>query len=114
MTEREDFRRQLEHDSLLYAWFKHLTTLCLLTLGGVLSLSQLTDADDLKKPLLIIVLVAVATAGVFAFFRSEAAGACPDPRLPNSKAVLFLQKSAPIIPSFGVGAFLYIFIQTMY
>jgi hypothetical protein len=105
--------RNLDDEALLYDWFKHLTTVSLLTLGGVLSLSQLPAAQDIKKPILIGVLIALAGAGVLAFSAADQIVRARASGSPLPKQVLILQKAASALLSLGLGAFLYIFVQAM-
>jgi ABC-type xylose transport system permease subunit len=102
-----------DRDALLYDWFKHLTSLSLLTLGGVLSLSQVVDSAEIKKPILAGVLVAVALAGVLAFSGAEQIVRAKTRSTPVPNQVLILQKVAPVILSMAVGAFLYIFLRAL-
>jgi hypothetical protein len=102
-----------ENDPILYDWYKHLTSLSVLTLGGVLSLSQLPDAGEIKKPILIGVLVALAAAGVCSFSGAEQIVRARTSNLPLPRSALQLQKLATITFSAGVGAFLYIFVKAM-
>jgi len=105
--------RTFDDEALLYDWFKHLTTVSLLTLGGVLSLSQLAAAQDIKKPILIGVLIALAGAGVLAFSAADQIVRARASGSPLPKQVLILQKAASALLSIGLGAFLYIFVQAM-
>ena len=101
--------RPIAGEALLYDWFKYLTTISLLTLGGVLTLSQAADGEAIKKPVLIGVLVVIAAAGVLAFSGADqlVRARLADKPLPGQ--VLLLQKMAPLTLSLGVGGFLYLF-----
>ena len=98
--------------AMLYDWFKHLTTLSILALGGVLSLSQSRDAD-LKTTTLVIVVIFIGSAGIAAFTAAEKimGAVANDEPLPAS--VGWLQKAAPALLGMGVGAFLYVFLQAL-
>ncbi len=113
MMDEESAPPRNDSDTLLYDWFKHLTSLALLTLGGVLSLSQVPGADDIKKPVLTGVLIGVAMAGVLAFSGAEQIVRARGAGLAVPRHVLILQKVAPALLSMAVGAFLYIFIQAI-
>lgn len=54
-------------ESLLYDYAKFLTTLALLALGGVLSLSQTDDLQDVRPFNLALVVVSISIGGIFAF-----------------------------------------------
>ena len=98
--------------AMLYDWFKHLTTLSILALGGVLSLSQSRDAD-LNTTTLAIVVIFIGSAGIAAFTAAEKimGAVANDEPLPAS--VGWLQKAAPALLGMGVGAFLYVFLQAL-
>jgi hypothetical protein len=101
------------NDALLYDWFKHLTTMSLLTLGGILSLSESADDGEIKTPILAGIVIVVATAGVLSFSGAAQLIKAKAEGEPLPKQVQMLQKSAPVILSAGVGAFLYLFMHTM-
>jgi hypothetical protein len=108
----EDQPRGTGRIAMLYDWFKHLTTLSILALGGVLSLSQ-SGNTDLKTATLVIVVVFIGGAGIAAFTAAEKImGAVANgDLLPPS--VGWLQKGAPALLGMGVGAFLYVFLQSL-
>ena len=108
----EDPLRGTGRVAMLYDWFKHLTTLSILALGGVLSLSQSGDAD-LKTATLVIVVIFIAGAGIAAFTAAEKLmhAVAKDEPLPAS--VGWLQRGAPALLGMGVGAFLYVFLQAL-
>ena len=99
-------------EAMLYDWFKHLTTLSLITLGGVLSLTQSADAD-VKTSSLIIIVLFVAGAGVVAFTAAEQLIRAVSAGEPVPAAVRRLQAVAPALLGMGVGAFLYAFIKAL-
>lgn len=96
----------------LYDWFKYLTSLSLLTLGGVLSLVQGADVP-IKKPLLIVVLAFVVVSGLCAFsgaaqvMKSRTQGTPLPPSIRITQAVIGFTLSG------GLGAFIYIFVSTL-
>jgi hypothetical protein len=99
-------------DLVLYDHFKHLTTLALLMLGGMLTLSQTEAGRSLKLPGIIVVVAVVTIAGVLAFggateiARSHFHGDAP-------KRLDFYRKTAPAVLSLGVGMFLYLFVKAL-
>ncbi len=102
-----------EAAAVLYDWFKHLTSLSLLTLGGVLSLSQSASAGEIKKSLLIIVLVFLISSGVLAF---SGAGAVVGSRSTGTALPAYIHKlsgAAAMALSMGIGAFVYVFVQVL-
>ena len=108
----EDQPRGTGRVAMLYDWFKHLTTLSILALGGVLSLSQSGDTD-LKTSTLVIVVIFIAGAGIAAFTAAEQLmrAVANDEPLPAS--VGWMQKAAPALLGMGVGAFLYVFLEAL-
>ena len=108
----EDQLRGTGTVAMLYDWFKHLTTLSILALGGVLSLAQSGDAD-LKKATLVAVVLLIGSAGIAAFTAAEKimGAVAGGQSLPAS--VGWLQKVAPALLGMGVGAFLYVFLQAL-
>lgn len=113
MTEDEKIPPAHDSDGLLYDWFKHLTSLSMLTLGGVLTISQLPQADDIKKPVLTGILIGVAAAGVAAFSGAEQIVQARTTGTPLPRLVGFLQKAAPALLGMSVGAFLYTFVKAI-
>jgi hypothetical protein len=95
----------------LYDYFKHLTSLSILTLGGVLAISTGAGAEGAEKGPMIAVIVLVGFAALMAFsgtseiVRQKATGET------KGKWLTFYRTGAPIALSFGVGAFLYLFLK---
>jgi hypothetical protein len=96
--------------ALLYDWFKHLTSLSLLTLGGVLSLSQVGGAGEIKRAVLITVLAFVAVSGVLAFSGADMVVKSRTQGTPLPRYIHTWRGIASVILSMGVGAFLYAFV----
>ena len=111
MDESEPPGRDAE--SMLYDWFKHLTSLSLLTLGGVLSLSQVAEASEIRSTNLITVLMLVSAAGVMAF---SAADQLVNSRVrgePLPRQVRWMQRATPAVLGIGLGAFMYTFVKAV-
>ena len=104
---------QADGDLLLYDYFKHLTTLSLLALGGVMTLSQMADRADVKAWLLIVVLVTISLGGVAAF---SGAGEIVRGRYTGTshyKSLNFCRLAAPTLLALGVGMFLSMFVDAL-
>ena len=117
MTEDEDklpLARAEGSDSelLLYDYFKHLTSLTLLTLGGVLAIAQSVDTTDVKPVMLIIVLVVISAGGIASFV---GAGEIVRKRYTGSTLhhIEFYRKAAPALLALGVGMFLGVYVDTL-
>jgi hypothetical protein len=101
------------HDSsaYLYDYFKHLTSLSILTLGGVLAISTAAGEAKASKESMIAVVALVGIAALLAFsgtseiVRQKATGVI------KAKWLTFYRVGAPIALSLGVGAFLYLFLK---
>jgi hypothetical protein len=102
-----------EQSAILYDWFKHLTSLSLLTLGGVLSLSQSDAAADIKKAMLVLVLVLLSTAGLASFSGAAMVVESRSKGVPLSRWVNIAGAIAGMALSTGLGAFLYIFVRVV-
>jgi hypothetical protein len=100
-------RRLLEDDSYLYDYFKYLTSLALLTLGGVLTLSDTTE-DRFSRYALTAVLVLVTASGALSF---SAVGEIVRGRRTGTpyKHIEFMRRAAPALLALGIGVFVYIF-----
>ena len=95
-------------DLVLYDYFKHLTTLSLLILGGVLTLSQTDEGAEMKLPTLLMVVGVVTLAGVVSFTGSGEIARAHFHGEPPKRVDLY-RKAAPAILSLGVGMFLFLF-----
>lgn len=101
-------------EALLYDWFKHLTSLSLLTLGGILSISQLVAEGGFKKHSIIALVVSVGLSGVIGFSGAESIVQARTSGSPVPKSVHLMRKIGSASLGLGVGAFLYIFIKAVY
>jgi hypothetical protein len=99
-------------EALVYDFFKHMTSLSLITLGGVLTLSQSKDQEIDRVPLLMI-LAFVATSGISAFMGVDEIVKARVAGTGIPKRVEFLRKISPMAFALGVGAFLYAFVNTL-
>ncbi|MBN8843395.1 MAG: hypothetical protein J0H88_09120 [Sphingomonadales bacterium] len=96
----------------LYDYFKHLTSLSILTLGGVLAISQREGAAPGQAQMYAVVIL-VALAGVLAFsgsgaiVRQQSTGKTPGKWFnPN-----FYRIASPASLSLGVGMFLALYLK---
>ena len=103
-----------DSEALLYDWFKHLTSLSLLTLGGILSISQLVTEGGFKKHTVMVLLVAVGLSGVIGFTGAESIVQARTTGTPLPKSLHVMRKIGTATFGMGVGAFLYIFTKAVY
>ena len=100
-------------DLLLYDFFKHLTSLALLTLGGVLVVIQKADPKDVKPAMVIIDIAVISLSGILAFSGSSEIARARFTGQPASRSLEFLRKAAPITLTVGVGMFLAMFVDSL-
>ena len=74
MIDENETPQGREPERLLYDWFKHLTSLSLLTLGGVLSLSQAGEIAIDRNQLTIVLLFVAAGLCAYAVHEFGEAG----------------------------------------
>ena len=103
-----------DSEALLYDWFKHLTSLSLLTLGGILSISQLVVEGGFKKHTIMVLLIAVGLSGVIGFSGAESIVQARTSGTPLPKKLHVMRKIGTAAFGMGVGAFLYIFTKAVY
>ena len=101
-----------DRELLLYDYFKHLTSLSLLTLGAVLAIAQAADSNDVKPPVLITVLVVISGGGICSFV---GASEIVKKRYTGtaSRSLEFYRKAAPSLLALGVGMFLGVYVDTL-
>jgi hypothetical protein len=101
-----------DSELLLYDFFKHLTSLSLLTLGGVLAISQSGDKADVKPLMLMGVLVMISAGGICSFI-----GASEIVRKRYTGSTLhkieLYRKVAPALLAVGVGMFLGVYADSL-
>ena len=100
-------------DLLQYDFFKHLTSLSILALGGVLVLAKEANQADVKPEMIIVVLVLISAAGICAF-----SGAGEIVRARQSKAeplrsLKFYKAASPSLLALGVGMFLTLYADSL-
>jgi hypothetical protein len=98
---------------LLYDFAKTLTSLSLIVLGGVLTLGGTQRAEEIPRVPLIVVLVSIALAGLFALTTTFGiVEARTKDRQPP--AYLFkLIKAANFMLGVGLGGFMFIWVETL-
>jgi hypothetical protein len=111
IDDEEDGAGARDAELLLYDYFKHLTSLSLFSLGGVLALAEKTKGTG-GFAMLISVVLLIGAGAILSFsgaseivrarFRREAV-----------KHVDFCRIAAPALLSLGVGGFIYLFAKTM-
>ncbi|MBB4839122.1 hypothetical protein HNP52_002191 [Sphingomonas kyeonggiensis] len=98
-------------ETLLYDYFKHLTSLCIVSLGGVLAL--VSGGKNLPPNAVIAVLLVLALAGLLSFSGAGEIVRARFQRRPVHKSLNLCRIAAPVLLSVGVGMFVYLFTRTL-
>ena len=101
-------------DLLLYDFFKHLTSLSVLLLGGVLILTPNADAAAEIAPHMVVAVIAcIAIGGIMAFSGSNEIVRARFPGTPLAKSLNITRMGAPAALGLGIGMFLVMFIDKL-
>lgn len=98
---------------LLYDHFKHLTTLGLLSLGGVLTLAEIAKGSDVSPGMLAVVIVTLALGSVLAFQGGSEIVRARYTGTVRKRSLAFSRVGAPAFLAIGVGMFLSMFIDSL-
>ena len=113
MDSLEPPRRFRDADDLVYDYFKHMTSLSLIALGGVLTISQMPDVEP--KPFsLVTVVVLLAAGGISGFAGMDEVVKARFDGKDASKRITLYRKLCPATFGMGVGAFLTMFFNAIY
>ena len=93
-------------ETLLYDYAKHLTTLSLLAIGGILTVTETADRADVKAPVVAIVLGAIVVAGILSFSTANGLVAARTRGKEPPKGLPTLLKAATGFLGMGTGGFL--------
>jgi len=98
-----------DNDLLLYDYFKHLTTLALVALGGAIGIAKGTIANQTLGVIVLAIGLGggLALVGLLAVVRERLAGK------PMSGYVRWLRTLSGGFFSFGVGMFLVVFVRSV-
>ena len=105
--------RGADADLLVYDFFKHLTSLAILILGGVLIVAQAADPADIKRWLLVAILVLISAGGILAFSGSIEIVRARSTGTPVRGSLRWSRMLAPALMAVGVGMFLSMFIDSL-
>lgn len=97
-------------ETVLYDYLKHLTALCLFSLGGVAAL-----ADKVHGRSAISLVIALGAIGLAAFSSFVATGMIVEARLagkPLGGGIRLYRHASPLLLSIGIGMFVYLFIES--
>jgi hypothetical protein len=104
-----------EHDGelLLYDFFKHLTSLVLLTLGGLLIVVKDFDPKDVKPIFVVAAIVLISSAGVLSYSGSSEIVRARYTRTKPKRSLQVARILAPVLLSLGFGVFLSMFVDSL-
>jgi len=102
-----------DRELLLYDYFKYLTSLVLLTLGGILIVMKDFDPADVKPQMVIITIILISTAGVLAFSGSAEIVRSRYTGKPATRSLKIARAGAPALLAFGIGLFLAMFVDSL-
>ena len=105
--------RDADGDLLLYDFFKYLTSLALLTLGGVLIVAKDADKADVKPVMIVIVLVIISASGIAAFSGASEIVRARYSRSEPLPTLKFYRLAAPALLAIGVGMFLTLYADSL-
>jgi hypothetical protein len=97
---------------LLYDWFKHMTTLSLITLGGLLSILQAGETD-VRPGLLEMIIIAIALSGIIGFDGQSRIIKAELAKLALPAILKWFRIVAVWSYSLGVGMFLILFLESL-
>ena len=100
-------------DMLLYDYFKHLTSLVLIALGGLLIIVQDLDPTDVKPRNVIIVIVLLAAAGILSFGGAGEIARAHYTGTPTKRSVEYARILSPALLALGLGYFLAMFVDSL-
>ena len=116
MSEIEGERGLPSHadgDMLLYDYFKHLTSLSIFALGGILLLVKDIEPEALQHFKVFAVFALVSAAGVGAFHGASELVKAKTTGVAPGKIVYRLRAVAPLLLGGGVGVFLSLFVDAL-
>jgi len=99
---------------LLYDYFKHLSSLVLFALGGLLLVLKDFDARDARPQIVAACFLMISMSGILAFGGSWGIVRCRLKGKPMNREVIMAQWGAPILLALGLGLFLAIFLHKFF
>ena len=99
---------------LLYDYFKHLSSLVLISLGGLLLVLKDFDPKDVRPLIVAVCFMLISASGILAVGGSWGIVRCRLAGKPINREVVYAQWGAPILLSLGLGMFLAIFLHKFF
>lgn len=111
--EDRPLRGNRDNDMLLYDYLKHITSLSVLALGGILLLVQNIDPASLRHYKVVLTFLLVSMAGISAFHGAAEIVRLRSTDKPLSTGVTRIRTVAPLSLAAGVGVFLSLFMDAL-
>ena len=105
--------RSEDRELILYDFFKYLTSLVLLTLGGLLIVMKDFDPKDVKPFMVLSAIVLLSTAGIAAFSGSSEIVRSRYLGEPPRRSLQLMRVTAPLLLAAGIGLFLSMFMDSL-
>jgi len=105
--------RTADRELLLYDYFKHLTSLSIIALGGVLAIAQSIDPASLERWKILTIVILISGGGIGAFHGASEIVRIRALTLPVPRSVEWMRRIAPLSLAGGVGMFLSLFLDAL-
>lgn len=102
-----------DRDILLYDYSKHLLSLSLFGLGGVVSITQSTIGQKIPGPIAALLIAFVALAGLSALSCSASILRARERSQPVPKTAWLASRAAMVFLGMGMGGFLTIWVEVI-
>ena len=106
LSTKELSQRAGDYDLLLYDYSKHLLSLSLISIGGVLSLAQSSVGQGIAPRSIGIIILILAASGVAALSCTAAVLRARKHGAPSTKSASYLHQAAMAFLGMGFGFFL--------
>lgn len=106
MASQDDGRRSGDYEMLLYDYSKHLLSLALISIGGVLTLAQSTVGQGIPTKSIGIIVLILAGSGVTALSCTAAVLRARERGTALTKRASYLHQASMALLGMGFGTFL--------
>jgi hypothetical protein len=98
---------------LLYDFLKHLTSLSILVLGGVIIVAKDFDPTDVKPGSILIAMAIISFGGICSFSGSSEIVRARNGGTRPKKSLKYLAQAAPALLALGTGYFIALFSDSL-
>lgn len=100
-----------DRELLLYDYFKHLTSLVLITLGGLLLVMKDFDRRDARPWMVAAIFVLISLSGVLSFAGAGEIVASRFTGRKKERTLRLLRVVSPVLLALGLGLFISMFLH---